>query len=136
MFRIITTLTAVAALLLGASQAANADGNRYRGNDSSAFRHDIVYRSAHMPHWLVRDSSFRYWYARSPYRFDYRLRWVDLNDAYRWERRYRRSSFSRSYYRTRFNLGNRRFNRIDRNWRKDKRRNGRDKKRRRDRDDD
>lgn len=131
MFRIIGSFMAISSLALAASPAAEAHGNHYRAHTSPGYHYGVVYRKRHMPAWLWNKRGFRQWYFRTPLRFDRRLAWRELHDAYRWERRYGH----RGHYRA--HLGARKY-RLDhdrRYWRDDDRWEHQGKKRRRHRDD-
>jgi len=41
-----------------------------------------------MPRWLKRDRHFRRWYQHTPLRHYRQIRWQQLFEIYRWERRY------------------------------------------------
>ena len=41
-----------------------------------------------MPVWLKRNKRFRHWYRHSPLRHYRQIRWNQLFEIYRWERRY------------------------------------------------
>lgn len=128
MVRIISSTMAVAALLFAASQTAEAHGTGYHRYDSSAYHHHgTFHRKRHMPRWLWRKTGFRHWYLRSPRRFDHRLAWPQLYDAYRWERRHYRARYSARRYDYDWNA---------RYWRNYEHRERRSKQRRRYRDDD
>ena len=66
----------------------------YRGQRHDRNYHDRYYyekkRAYRMPRWLKRNRSFRRWYRNSPYNRHHYLRWNELYDIYRWERRYYR----------------------------------------------
>lgn len=136
MFRIIASFIAVAGLFLGVAPQAEAHTSVYWGHNASASHYGIYYRSRIMPGWLNRDRDFHYWYVRTPLRFDHRLRWVELHDAYRWERRHRNRGVYRSMYVPRHSLRARNERRVERAWRKRDDRKRRHKNRRRNRDND
>lgn len=94
MFRIIGSSIALVGLLLGAAPAAEAHGARHHTYDSHGYYQRGFYRNRHMPRWLWRKRGFRQWYFHTPLRFNHRVSWSRLYDAYRWERRY---DFRRSY---------------------------------------
>lgn len=127
MFRIMGSSMAVAVLLLGASQAAEAHGTVYRAHDSYGYHHGAFHRKQHMPRWLWNKRGFRHWYFQTPLRFNHRLGWSQLHDAYRWERRHG----NRGHYRARHHD----YDRDGHYWRGDERRKRRAKQRRRNRDD-
>ena len=93
MFRIIGSSIALVGLLLGAAPAAEAHGARHHSSDNH-YHQRAFHRNRHMPRWLWRKRGFRQWYFHTPLRFDRRLSWSRLYDAFRWERRY---NFRRSY---------------------------------------
>ena len=97
MVKIIGSVVALAGLLLGAPQPAEAHGARHHGYDSHGHFHRAAYRDRHMPRWLWKKKGFRRWYFRTPPRLTNRLSWPRLFDAYRWERRH---DFRRSYWRS------------------------------------
>lgn len=136
MFRIMGSLVAVTTLLLGASQVATAHDNGYRGHTATAFHYGVFYRPQYMPRWLSRDRRFQQWYVRTPLRFNYRLRWNDLHDAYRWDRRYSKRGVYRSNWISRYGIRSRQATRVERKWRDDSRRKNKARKSRRNRDDD
>lgn len=41
-----------------------------------------------MPRWLQRNRHFRHWYQHTPLRHYRQIRWQQLFEIYRWERRY------------------------------------------------
>lgn len=122
---------AVTGLLLGASQVAEAHGTGYRNHDSSGHYQGVFYRKQHMPRWLWHKKNFRRWYFRTPLRFNRRIAWRDLHDAYRWELRYG----TRGHYRARYTNSRRNYGRDWHDWKDDDRRKRRNKQRRRNRDD-
>ena len=137
MFRIIASFTAIAALSLGASQAAEAHGNGYRHYDSSVYHYGAFHRTRYMPRWLWRKRAFRHWYFRTPLRFNRHMSWWQLHDAFRWERRYK----FRRQFRMPYDIHERGYDRdwrdrrYRRDWDDDDRRDRRRGQRRRNRDD-
>lgn len=134
MFRIIASFIAVAGLFLGAAPHAEAHTSVYWGHDVAASHHGFFYRSRIMPSWLSRDRDFRYWYVRTPLRFDNRLRWTELHNAYRSDRRYRHRGVYRSPHGLRYSVRSRTNYRVERYWRGSDNRKRSSKKRRRNRD--
>lgn len=71
-------------------------------------------RRHQMPRWLKRNKQFRHWYRHTPLRHYRQIRWRQLFEIYRWERRYFRTgrrlddrNFDRHHY------GDRRRDRYD-----------------------
>jgi len=136
MFRIIGSSMLVLGLLLGTSQAAEAHGAAQHRYDSTGYHYRNFHRRQHMPRWLWHKRGFRHWYFRTPLRFDYRLTWSQLHDAYRWERRHPHRRY-RLHYGPRHYSNNpdRRDRRDRRYWRDDDRQDRRPNQRRRHRND-
>ena len=96
MLKVIGSSIALAGLLLGAGQPAQAHNARQHGYDSHGHHQHAAYRDRQMPRWLWKKKGFRRWYFRTPPRLTNRLAWPRLYDAYRWERQH---DFRRSYWR-------------------------------------
>ena len=64
----------------------------HQGADAArAYSHSYHYeahRRHEMPRWLKRNRHFRHWYRSTPLRHYRQIRWQQLFEIYRWERRY------------------------------------------------
>ena len=65
---------------------AHQGADRMRGYGHAY--HYEVRRRHEMPLWLKRNKRFRHWYRSSPLRHYRQIRWNQLFEIYRWERRY------------------------------------------------
>lgn len=67
----------------------------HQGADHARMYGDGFYfeerRRHQMPRWLKRNRHFRHWYRHTPLRHYRQIRWQQLYEIYRWERRYFRS---------------------------------------------
>jgi len=70
-------------------------------------------RRHEMPAWLKRNKRFRHWYRHSPLRHYRQIRWNQLFEIYRWERRYFANRRYIAYYEDRRRHGDRRRHRYD-----------------------
>ena len=61
--------------------AHKTDLQRYGYHYDTRRRHE-------MPRWLQRNRHFRHWYRNTPLRHYRQIRWHQLYEIYRWERRY------------------------------------------------
>jgi hypothetical protein len=99
MFRLIGTLIASVGLLLGATQTAVAHGKAYNHYDSPRHYRVSVIRDDNMPRWLRKERGFRGWYRHSTLRHNHHLRWWQLYEIYRWEKRFDRRRHHSAYNR-------------------------------------
>ena len=92
----ISLLLAASLFLIDVSPAAAHQGaDRSRGYSHSY--HVEARRRHEMPLWLKRNKRFRHWYRSSPLRHYQQIRWNQLFEIYRWERRYFRDRYYSSY---------------------------------------
>ena len=109
----VSLLLAAGLFLADISPAAAHQG----ANHARAYDHGFYFeeRRRHaMPRWLKRNRQFRHWYRHTPLRHYKQIRWRQLFEIYRWERRYFRSdrrSYDRDFDRRRH--GDRRRDRYD-----------------------
>ena len=80
-------LLAASLFLIDVTPAAAHQG----AHGTRAYSHGFHYaaeRRYEMPLWLKRNKRFRHWYRHSPLRNYRQIRWNQLFEIYRWERRY------------------------------------------------
>ena len=67
---------------------AEAHNGADRSRGYSHGYHFEARRRHEMPLWLKRNKRFRHWYRNTPLRAYRQIRWNQLFEIYRWERRY------------------------------------------------
>ncbi len=94
MNKLMISLLLASGLLLLDAAPAQAHHGAERTSVSREYGYTQVRRHDAMPRWLKKDRRFRHWYRHTPLRHYRGLRWPDLYEIYRWERRY----FLNRYY--------------------------------------
>lgn len=78
-------LLAASLFFIDVTPAAAHQADRLRAQNHG---YHFEARRHEMPLWLKRNKRFRHWYRHSPLRNFRQIRWNQLFEIYRWERRY------------------------------------------------
>ena len=79
-------LLAAALFLIDVTPAAAHQGADRMRSQNHGYYYET--RRHEMPIWLKRNKRFRHWYRHTPLRHYRQIRWDQLFEIYRWERRY------------------------------------------------